>query len=127
MSLEYVKVAIRFGMLFIRKLQIRADIYNATNSVGRATPDTGVTSTTFRLVQSVEQPQRHSSYHPTVPQSAVLIGFQAVTSYLGPLPMPERLTAPDLATVSHVSVTSGRAGFQLPSSSYKTAGRGESP
>ena len=33
------------------KLQIRADVYDATNSVGRATPDTGVTSTTFGLVQ----------------------------------------------------------------------------
>jgi hypothetical protein len=33
------------------KVQVRADIYNATNSVGRATPDTGVTSTTFGLVQ----------------------------------------------------------------------------
>jgi len=33
------------------KVQIRADAYNSTNSVGRATPDTGVTSTTFGLVQ----------------------------------------------------------------------------
>ena len=33
------------------KVQIRSDVYNSTNSVGRATPDTGVTSTTFGLVQ----------------------------------------------------------------------------
>jgi hypothetical protein len=32
------------------KLQFRADVYDASNSVGRATPDTGVTSTTFGLV-----------------------------------------------------------------------------
>ena len=33
------------------KIQLRADIYDATNSVGRAGPDTGVTSTTFGMVQ----------------------------------------------------------------------------
>jgi hypothetical protein len=33
------------------KLQVRADVYDATNSVGRATPDTSVTSTTFGMVQ----------------------------------------------------------------------------
>ena len=33
------------------KVQVRADVYNTTNSVGRATPDTGVTSTTFGVVQ----------------------------------------------------------------------------
>ena len=33
------------------KIQVRADIYDATNSVGRATPDTGVTSPTFGLAQ----------------------------------------------------------------------------
>ena len=33
------------------KVQVRADVYNTTNSVGRATPDTGVTSPTFGVVQ----------------------------------------------------------------------------